>query len=187
MLIKGFFFDLDGTLVNTYEADFLAYRDAIAEVTGVTIAQSDFAKTHGQEMRQKLTLLAPGLSEGVQAQIAASKKRHYAKYVDQTLPNEALIQFLAIKTEAHILGLVTTAKKHNALLVLEQHGLAEYFDVMVFGDEITHAKPDPECYLLALERAGLKPQETLAFEDSETGIAAAEAAGLSVVRVGTFV
>ena len=50
-IIKGFFFDLDGTLVNTYEADFYAYRDAIEEATGIVIERDAFMGTNGMEMR----------------------------------------------------------------------------------------------------------------------------------------
>lgn len=185
-MIKGFFFDLDGTLVNTYKADYLAYRDAIQEVLGITVGQADFDSTHGQELHQKLDLLAPGTSGEDIKKIAAAKRRHYPKYLDTTIPNEELISFLANFSEHHAMAIVTTAKRENALNVLKKHKLEKYFSHAVFGDEVTHPKPHPESYLLALERSGLKPEEVLAFEDTASGIAAAEAAGVAVVHVRKF-
>jgi beta-phosphoglucomutase len=185
-MIRGFFFDLDGTLVDTYQADYLAYHDAIKEVLDLEIAAEDFIKTHGQELRQKLKLLAPGTSDEDIRKIADSKKGYYQKYLHLTVPNNELIQFLANFAEHHAMVIVTTAKRKNALSVIKKHDLEKYFSHMVFGDEISNPKPHPEAYLLALEKSGLKPEQVLAFEDSESGIAAAEAAGIAVVYVRTF-
>lgn len=185
-MIKGFFFDLDGTLVNTYKADYLAYRDAIQEVVGVEVTESGFAETHGLEMRDKLKKLDLQVGESDSRKIAAAKKTHYQKYLDLTEPNDQLIRLLAEFAEHHAMVLVTTAKKENAVRVLRKHGLEEYFSHMVFGDEVVNPKPDPEGYRLALERSGLKASEAIAFEDTDSGLQAAEAAGIPVIHVRTF-
>lgn len=185
-MIQGFFFDLDGTLVNTYQADYLAYRDAIQEVLGINIAEAEFAKTHGQEMHQKLALLAPGTSQVDAKKVAIAKKQHYKKYLHLTEPNGELIAFLAQFAEHHAMVLVSTAKRDNGLRVLRKHNLEQYFSHMIFGDEVTHSKPHPESYLIGLQKTGLKAEQVLAFEDSQAGIASAEAAGIAVVHVRTF-
>lgn len=182
-VIQGFFFDLDGTLVDTYEADFLAYRDAIREVTGITIEREAFTMTNGQEMRFKLQSLVPDVSEDRYPLIAQAKKQAYPNYIDRTTPNTALIDFLASHAKVHVMGLVTSAKRQNASLVLETYGLTKYFSVLVYGDEVANPKPAPDSYRLALDRAGLSADQVIAFEDSESGLAAAQAAGISVVRI----
>ncbi len=184
--IRGFFFDLDGTLVNTYEADYRAYHDAILEVTGIDVAQADFEKTHGQEMRDKLDVLAPGLDEADMQKIAAGKKQHYIKYLHLTKANHTLTAFLEDIAKHHITVLVTTAKKQNALAVLDAHGMTKFFKEMVFGDEVTRSKPDPESYDIALQKTGLAPGEVIAFEDSRAGLEAAAAAGISAIHVRSF-
>lgn len=184
--LKGLFFDLDGTLVNTYEADFLAYRDAIEEVTGIRVERDAFMSTNGMEMRDKLKILVPNTSEEQADAVAAGKKKYYKDYLDKTVPNESLIAFLADMKAHHTTALVTTAKRQNAELVLEAHGILEFFDVKVFGDEVEHSKPHPESYETALRLAELKPDEVLAFEDSQTGIDAAHAAGIKTVRIRSF-
>ncbi|MGI0134809.1 MAG: HAD family hydrolase, partial [Candidatus Micrarchaeaceae archaeon] len=125
-LIKAFFFDLDGTLVDTYEADYLAYRDAIQEVTGKSISREAFTETHGQELRSKLAALAPEIDNAAIQKISDSKKRHYPKYTHLTVLNDALIQFLATCAKEHETVLVTTAKRQNALLVLKAHNILHY-------------------------------------------------------------
>jgi len=184
--IKAFFFDLDGTLVNTYEADFLAYQDAILEVTGFSITQPDFAKTNGKEMRYKLAELTPGISEDKILQIGAQKKLHYAKYLHLTIPNKPLIAFLQAQARDQKAVLVTSAKRHNATMVLKAHSLIGHFSEMIFGDDISNPKPHPEPYLLALKRMDLRSDEALAFEDSDTGALSATAAGIKVIRIRNF-
>jgi HAD superfamily hydrolase (TIGR01509 family) len=184
--LKGFFFDLDGTLVNTYEADFLAYRDAIEEVTGVRVEREDFMVTNGMEMREKLKFLTPDINPEQIPDVAAGKKKHYKKYLHLTIPNKTLISFLSDMANDHVIALVTTAKKQNAEAVIEAHGIAQYFSVSVYGDEVSNSKPHPESYLLALERAGLDAEEVLAFEDSKSGIDAAHAAGIRTIHIRSF-
>ena len=71
---------------------------------------------------------------------------------------------------------------------LREHGnwkinILDYFDVLVFGDEIEISKPDPEIYRKACEQLDMKPTQCVALEDSEAGILSAKNAGLYVIAV----
>jgi HAD superfamily hydrolase (TIGR01509 family) len=67
---------------------------------------------------------------------------------------------------------------------LELGGLAGRFDVVVSGHEVAAPKPAPDAYLVACERLGIAAgTEVLVLEDSPTGVAAARAAGLTVIGV----
>lgn len=57
------------------------------------------------------------------------------------------------------------------------------FPVIVSGGDVSHAKPDPEGYLLAAAKLGIDPRRSIAVEDSPNGVAAAEAAGYMTVAV----
>ncbi|MBD2292838.1 HAD family phosphatase [Anabaena sphaerica FACHB-251] len=88
------------------------------------------------------------------------------------------------------LGLVSGALHLEIELVLERAKLTEYFNVIVAGDDINTSKPQPEGYLLAVERfnqaypdLNLQPQECLAIEDTPAGIQAAKRAQMQVVGV----
>lgn len=186
IMIKGFFFDLDGTLVNTYEADFLAYRDAIKEATGLIVEREAFMSTNGMEMKKKLEFLAPDVSPEQVEQIAAGKKKYYKNYLHKTIPNESLIAFLKDMAKHHVTALVTTAKQQNAEAVLSEYGMGDLFDVTVFGDGVKNPKPHPESYLKALELTGLSAEDVLAFEDSQTGIDSAKAAGIKTIHIRSF-
>ncbi len=65
--------------------------------------------------------------------------------------------------------------------VLEHLGIAKYFTTLVCGGEVKNPKPDPETYLTAAERLGVKPEECFVVEDSRTGSLAAKNAGIRCV------
>ncbi|MBI4784500.1 MAG: HAD family phosphatase [Oscillatoriophycideae cyanobacterium NC_groundwater_1537_Pr4_S-0.65um_50_18] len=88
------------------------------------------------------------------------------------------------------MAIVSGAVRSEIDLVLNRVDLAPYFPVIVSGDEIQTSKPDPEGYLLGVDRLNqhypnlhLKPQECLAIEDTPAGIQAAKQAGMQVVGV----
>ncbi|MDX2938361.1 HAD family hydrolase [Streptomyces ipomoeae] len=68
---------------------------------------------------------------------------------------------------------------------LRHYGLTRWFTTVVTGDDVTARKPDPAAYLEALRRLGVAAESSVAFEDSLSGIAAARAAGVTVVGVPT--
>jgi len=81
-------------------------------------------------------------------------------------------------------GIVTTGERVVLDEVLAAAGLANHVAFTVTVDDVTRAKPDPEGYLLALERLdGVPAGEVLVFEDTPVGVQAARAAGLRVVAV----
>jgi len=62
-------------------------------------------------------------------------------------------------------------------------GLLDRFDTLVCAGDYAHGKPNPEPFLLAAQRLGVKPQDCLVFEDAEPGIQAAAKAGMGWVKV----
>ena len=83
------------------------------------------------------------------------------------------------------LGLATNAEPANVDFILGRGGLREYFRVVVSGQDVQHAKPHPEIYMRTAELLGLEPRNCIVFEDSESGVGAAVAAGMRVIGVCT--
>ncbi|WP_088894113.1 HAD family hydrolase [Leptolyngbya ohadii] len=88
------------------------------------------------------------------------------------------------------LAVVSGAVRAEIEQVLKQANLTQYFSAIVAGDEIKTSKPDPEGYLLAVDRLNaqfpdlqLQPQNCLVIEDTFSGIEAAKRAGMQVVGV----
>ncbi|MCW2675519.1 MAG: hypothetical protein JWR70_559 [Modestobacter sp.] len=183
--VQALLFDLDGTLVDTREANYVSYRDAFAEA-GHELSLEQFATTWGRDSRDFIPDLLPGVDTAAVDRIRATKSRLYADQLHRTTANDALIAFLRLVAPTHRTALVSTAKSGNGRAILDAHGLTPLFDVVVWGDDVERSKPDPEGYLRALEMLGADAAYSLAFEDSETGRQAAVAAGLPVLEVPHF-
>lgn len=84
------------------------------------------------------------------------------------------------------LGLASNSPRFLVDDALKSAGLTDAFETIVTADDVEHAKPAPDIYLLACERLGVPPSEALALEDSPSGIAAAKAAGLTCIAVPQF-
>jgi HAD superfamily hydrolase (TIGR01509 family) len=80
-------------------------------------------------------------------------------------------------------GVATSSHRAYALTVLEQLVLSGVCQAMAAGDEVRHAKPAPDLYLLAAERLAVSPEQCLALEDSVPGCRAAVAAGMHVIAI----
>ena len=79
------------------------------------------------------------------------------------------------------LGICTTANERSAHAIAKGILHEIQFEFVLAGEVVSKKKPDPEIYLLALQKSGLDPQQCIVVEDSRNGILAAKAAGLRVV------
>lgn len=176
--------DLDGTLADTATANYSAYAAALAEY-GITVSRVRFdAIAFGRNWRQFLpVLIAEARTSADPAIIARRKAEIYSASLDQVAVNVALVRLISAHRLFCRTALVTTASSINAHAVLDRHGLRALFDAVITGDEVTRHKPDPEAYWLAADRLEVTPEDCLVIEDSDIGIASAQAFGASVLRV----
>jgi beta-phosphoglucomutase len=83
------------------------------------------------------------------------------------------------------IALTTSAEREMQELAFSQFGLAEYFNVVVTGNDIIYGKPHPEPYLKTAEKIGYPAARCLVIEDSTNGIRSAKAAGCQAVGITT--
>jgi HAD superfamily hydrolase (TIGR01509 family) len=81
------------------------------------------------------------------------------------------------------MGIVTSSRRDHFEIIHSRTGILPYFHFCLTIEDYEKAKPDPEPYIKAIEKSGFKPDECLAVEDSERGLAAAVAAGLRCMVV----
>lgn len=181
-MIKAIITDFDGTLVDTFEANFCAYREVLGEF-GIELSRERYQACFG--LRFDAFMSAVGVCDAqIYQEIKEAKTKKYPMYFDKLVPNKSLIQFLAtMRTSGIKIAIASTARKENLMNALTYIGLEDAFDLILAGVNVTKGKPDPEIYNLAMQRLGVKPEEVLIFEDSEVGFQAAEASGAKYIKV----
>lgn len=80
-------------------------------------------------------------------------------------------------------AVATSTRRDRALAKLELTALAPRFAALVGGDEVARGKPAPDIFLAAAQRLGAAPLRCLVLEDSEPGVRAALAAGMTPIMV----
>lgn len=181
-MIKYIITDFDGTLVDTKEANIMAYRNAFSQC-GYEFDDSLYEKAFGLRFDDMCNTLGIPDDSTIRNKIRTAKSIEYIKYFNLIKVNTALVHFISSLPDVKV-AIATTASKKNFTNVTD-NVVKTKFDIVVTGEDVKHGKPDPEVYIKALEKLGCKdPSEVLVFEDSETGIKAATKAGLyNIVKV----
>ena len=184
---KAILFDMDGVLIDAREWHYDALNEAL-RIFGVEISRSDhLSRFNGLSTRKKLNMLtAEGvipyeLHEAIQSIKQDRTLRIAAQMCFPIVSHQVLITRL--KALGIKVGLVTNSIRKSSEFMLEYAGLLKFMDVVVTNEDVAEGKPNPAGYLLAMERLGVLPSETIVIEDGEYGILAAEAAGATVIKV----
>ena len=185
---RAFFFDLDGTLVDSSEAHRRAFEGMLSELAPELRAGFDYQRFRGRSTRNTVEALGPFGAE-MEARMVARKQALYRAAIER---GEVRLFEGAQELVAHLvahgraLWLVTSASRHAAETVLARFGLAESFRGTVGGEEVRHSKPHPAIFELALQRSGVPREAALTVEDAASGAEASRAAGVDVVLVNVL-
>lgn len=189
-MIKLVIFDVDGTLVDS-EVVFVKAAIKNMEVNGYNIPMSAIMGIIGQNR-----IAGRKLIESTQDDSFDYDKyiKDYEKIRSEILENEPLklkkgaLNILNYCKEHNIkMAIATSTYKEKQVKVLTNLGIIDYFDYMVFGDEIINSKPAPDIYLKVYEHYNLDKDEMIIYEDSNNGILSGYNAGIKVVYIKDIV
>lgn len=186
---KGFIFDLDGVIVDTAKYHFLAWKK-LANGVGIDFTEIQNEQLKGvSRVRSLEKILAWGdltLEDRAFNELMAKKNDDYLSYIATMNESEILpdvvrvLQYLSEKGQQISLG---SASK-NAREILTRVNLLDRFDAIVDGNDVSKAKPDPEVFLIAAKKMGVKPSKCVVFEDAVAGIQAANTANMVSIGIG---
>ena len=186
---KAFIFDLDGVIVDTAKYHYLAWKE-LANKLGFDFTMEQNERLKGVSRVRSLEILLDigkvHLEEDQKSKYLKEKNEQYLQYIakmDHTeiLPGiDDLLHYLKLNKIPFSLG---SASK-NARLILEILDLIGLFDAIVDGNDVSTAKPDPEVFLLAAEKLGMRPEECIVIEDAQAGIEAANKANMISIGIG---
>ncbi len=186
-MIRNSIFDMDGLMFDTERLYMRALTEYVGPKTGVVFPRENILKTlgmnHADYMQQFPVLFGDAISFAeCDALVTNWTAREIAARGVPVKPGlYALLD--ALKADGIRMALATGTSRHIAIRYLESTDTRRYFDALVFGDQVTHGKPDPEIFLLACKALGGTPETTAVFEDSVNGLKAAHAGGFFSICV----
>lgn len=181
--IKLLISDFDGTLVDTFQANYHAYKRTF-QINGINELTEDFYRECFGLRFEVFMDKAGVLDNDIREKIKNDKMKYYPLFFNKLKPNNVLISFIkAFKKAGGKTAIASTARKENLINVLEYLKIKDTFDLILSGKDVSKGKPDPEIYNKVLEITGISSKNAIIFEDSEVGIKAAEAAGISYIKI----
>lgn len=181
----GVLFDLDGVLAATEEIKARAHAETVRRYGGTLDPEyysEVMGRSHKAAARAFLETSGARLDTATYARVFDSVYAELLREGVRLVPGAAAL-VEALKARRCRLAVVSSSLRWMMDEVLARTGLAERFEVSVSADDVSEEKPSPQPYRTALARLGLPPGRAVVIEDSETGIAAAIAAGLSVIAL----
>lgn len=177
-------FDMDGLLVHT-ERQWLQAKTILFGRYGMELDDADRAAVFGASELRSATYFASRFGvpdEGVEA-LRAEYRAIIVELIEagvEVTPGATeLIERLSGEVP---IGLASNTRRSLVDIVLAQTPFGHRFAAISTGDEVA-PKPAPDIYLLACRRLGVEPGDTVALEDSPTGVEAAQAAGMRCIGV----
>jgi beta-phosphoglucomutase len=190
-VVEAVLFDMDGVLVDSEPFIAEAAIAMLAERYGVLASREDFLPFVG--MGENRFISGAAARHGVTVDIESDKARTYELYFEVIRGKLREIKgACAFVRECRSRGIktaiATSADRRKLEANLREIGLAEAdFDVTVDGLMIERKKPEPDIYLEAARRLGVRPVRCLVVEDAVSGVKAAKAAGMACLALaGSF-
>ena len=182
MEIKLLITDFDGTLVDTFQANYRAYCEAFEKV-GLFLSEEQYRKCYGLRFDGFMTAI--GIEDtDLRKRIQTIKSECYPNYFSALCVNQPLLDFIRMFHRCGgMTAVASTARSKNLLNALAHIGAKDDFDLILAGEDVKDGKPSPEIYNTVMNRLGVSPSETLVFEDSTVGLQAAKAAGTHFIKV----
>lgn len=178
-------FDLDGILIDS-EPNYLAAEQQLLSVYGVEFTEDLKRPYIGWGTRDMLADVAAKYGIGVPVDDLVERKN--AIYL--RLAREHVIDYpgtreilLELRADGLPTALASGSSPEVITAILSTLGLASAFDAVVSAEQVARGKPAPDLFLEAARRLAVDPSECVVFEDSEAGVSAALAAGMSCVAI----
>jgi len=184
---KAILFDLDGTLAQTMEYHYDAWRKAMLNY-GIDLAPEDYYPLEGTnlyELAKKLFALYK-LNGCNEKELVNNKEKYYLD-TNKFVLYPGVVELLDdIKSNDIKLGLVT-ARLRNSLNSTAPLEFLKIFDSIITGNDTNEGKPSPQPYLKAAKKLGTMPEDCFAVENAPLGVASARKAKMYCIAISNTV
>ncbi len=177
---------MDGTLIASTEADFLAWKRTFAD-NGKELTYESYFPLLGIKsadvIRKELKLKGDQVDKALADKLFYFKEIVETKGIDPIPYAEELLKTArkhTVKT-----ALATSSRRMKMQMVMEKLNFLQYFDEIVTGEEVHNSKPAPDIFIKAAEKLKIAPEECIVIEDAASGVTAAKSAGMKCIAITT--
>ena len=192
MKYQGIIFDLDGVICHTDKYHYQAWKK-LADRLGIYFDEEINNRLRGVSRMESLEIILERSDKKYTEQekevFATEKNEVYKELLKQMTPAELspVVKNTLDQLRERGIKLAIGSSSKNAGFILGRLGLADFFDAVSDGNNISHSKPDPEVFLNAAEFLKLPTSECLVVEDAEAGLLAAKNGGMDSAAIGDAV
>lgn len=189
-MIKACIFDLDGVVVDTAKFHFLAWQRLASEI-GIVFTHDDNERLKGVSRMDSLNIILSlgdkQMSSAEKDAACAKKNTWFMEYVDAMTPADTLpgVESFMLELQKRGIKIALGSSSKNAVTILKKINMLHFFEVIIDGNAVKNAKPDPEVFIKGAAALGTDPQFCVVFEDGEAGVEAACRALMHCVGIGS--
>lgn len=180
---KALIFDCDGTLANTLPVHFQAWSASLNNF-GAKLTEEWFYQHCGTSALEMIELLnSQFYYELDSALVNAERKKCYQSMIHTVEEIQGIAEIARANYGKVPMAVASGGEGAIVQATLEVLKLRHLFDTVVSVDDVNRGKPEPDIFLLAAKRLGVAPEDCIVYEDSDSGLEAAQRAGIRFVDV----
>jgi len=180
---RAYLFDCDGTIVDSMPLHYIAWKQALGE-WDCTLDEGLFYSWGGKPPVEIIAALNQLRDLKMPIAVVAERKESlYFSLLHDLKPVPEVLEQIVAQHGQIPFAVVSGSTRESIVKSLTAVGLLDRFPLLVGSEDYARSKPAPDAFLTAAARLGVAPKDCLVFEDTDMGIQAATAAGMSSVRI----
>jgi len=182
---KAVIWDMDGVIADTGPYHLRGWQ-AVFKKMGISYTAADFRHHTGKRNDSIIKgVLGEATPPDEITAIIREKDKNFRRLVEQKIrPLPGVLELItSLKEYGFKIAIASSATMENIRLVTRGLNIDNCFDAIISGWEVTRGKPDPQTFLLAAEKLGVKAEDCIVIEDAISGVTASKRAGMTCLAV----
>ena len=182
---KAVIWDMDGVIVDTAQYHHKGWQIVFLK-RGANYTKEDFRRNTGKRSDSIIrSILGEKIAQGEIIAITREKDENFRQLMGQNIrPFPGVLKLItSLKEHGFKIAIASSAPMENIQLITRSLKIHNRFDAIISGWEVTKGKPDPQTFLLAAEKLGVKAEDCIVIEDAIAGVTASKRADMRCIAV----